>query len=113
MADRPEAGLGPLGGLCAALAHARDHGFEHVLSAGCDCPDLPADLARRLAGEGAAIVASQPVIGLWPVTALESLERFLGEGGRALYGFAERVAARQVVIDPPLRNINRPEDLAG
>src|SRR3990167_7470371 len=30
--DRPEAGLGPLGGLNAALHHARDNGFDAVLA---------------------------------------------------------------------------------
>ena len=31
LTDRPEPGLGPLGGLCAALIHARDNGL-HALS---------------------------------------------------------------------------------
>ena len=45
--------------------HAEALGFNHVLSAGVDVPDLPRDLATSLAGEGAAIVESQPVVGLW------------------------------------------------
>ena len=111
--DRPESGLGPLGGLNAALHHARAHGFDAVLSAGCDVPNLPRDLVTTLAGKGAAIVQSQPVVGLWPAPLHGTLDGFIAEGGRALYGFAERVDARRVRYDPPLININRPEDLPG
>lgn len=109
--DRPEPGLGPLGGLNAALHHARLHGFDAVLSAGCDAPNLPRDLAATLAGEGAGIVQSQPVVGLWPTALCGALDAFIAKGGRALYGFAEQVGARRVRYDPPLININRPEDL--
>lgn len=109
--DQPAAGLGPLGGLKAALTFAEAKGFAHVVSAGVDVPNLPASLAAQLAGEGAGIVASQPVVGLWPVSLAADLSDFLEEGGRALYGFAEKVGARQVEIDPPLMNVNRPEDL--
>jgi molybdopterin-guanine dinucleotide biosynthesis protein A len=103
--------LGPLGGLNAALHHAAANGFDAVLSAGCDIPNLPSNLAEQLQGEGAAIVQSQPVVGLWPVSLAAPLDAYISEGGRALYGFAERVGARQVAIDPPLMNVNRPEDL--
>jgi molybdopterin-guanine dinucleotide biosynthesis protein A len=109
--DRPTSGLGPLGGLNAALAFAETHGFAHVLSAGVDCPNLPADLAAALAGEGASIVADQPVIGLWPVTAAHELTDFIDEGGRALYRFAERIGARRVELPKQLINVNRPGDL--
>jgi molybdopterin-guanine dinucleotide biosynthesis protein A len=109
--DRPEHGLGPLGGLAAALRHAGEAGFSHVLSAGVDAPDLPHDLAATLAGEGAAIVESQPVVGLWPVEAAPMLEGFLAGGGRSLYRFADHVGARRVELPAPLMNVNRPEDL--
>ncbi len=111
IADRPEAGLGPLGGLAAALRHAEEGGFTHVLSAGVDVPDLPHGLATMLAGKGATIVESQPVVGLWPVAGSTVLEAFLAEGGRSLYRFAERIGARQIDLPRPLMNVNRPEDL--
>ncbi|MFL0355293.1 molybdenum cofactor guanylyltransferase [Erythrobacter sp. GH1-10] len=111
VSDLPEAGLGPLGGLNAALSHAAANGFTHVLSAGCDVPNLPPDLADTLSGESAAIVQSQPVIGLWPVAVGGSLAEFLEDGGRSLYGFAERIEARQIAFDPPLLNVNSPDDL--
>lgn len=110
--DWPEAGLGPLGGLAAALRHAEVGGFAHVLSAGVDAPDLPHDLAATLAGEGAAIVESQPVVGLWPVAIFPALEAFLHGGGRSLYRFADAINARRIDLPTPLMNVNRPEDLA-
>lgn len=109
--DWPEAGLGPLGGLAAALRHAGADGFAHVLSAGVDAPDLPHDLAVSLAGEGAAIVESQPVVGLWPVNALPALEAFMHGGGRSLYRFADAITARRIDLPAALMNVNRPEDL--
>jgi len=109
--DQPEAGLGPLGGLLAALRFAEGNGFTHVLLAGVDVPNLPTNLAQQLAGTGAVIAASQPVVGLWPVALEAGLAEFIAEGGRALYGFAEKVGARRVEISPPLLNVNRPEDI--
>lgn len=109
--DWPEAGLGPLGGLAAALRHAGERGFAQVLSAGVDVPDLPFDLAATLAGEGAAIVESQPVVGLWPVSAVPLLEAFMAGGGRSLYRFADHAGARRVELPRALMNVNRPEDL--
>lgn len=111
--DWPEAGLGPLGGLAAALRHAGERGFAQVLSAGVDVPDLPFDLVGTLAGESAAIVESQPVVGLWPVETAPLLEAFMAGGGRSLYRFADHVGARRVELPAPLMNVNFPEDLEG
>ena len=110
--DWPQAGMGPLGGLNAALRHAALNGFDAVLSASCDVPNLPENLRAALEGPGAACAASQPVVGWWPVALAGDLDTYLADGGRALYGFAERVAARQIAFDPPLANVNRPEDLS-
>ncbi len=111
IADSPEPGLGPLGGLNAALTFAETHGFAHVLTCGVDVPNVPTDLLAQLSGEGAAIVASQPVVGLWPVLVAADLTDFLNEGGRALYGFSDRIGARRVELTQLLLNVNRPEDL--
>jgi molybdopterin-guanine dinucleotide biosynthesis protein A len=111
LADRPEPGLGPLGGLAAALSFAQERGFDAVLSTGCDIFDLPENMNKQLAGAGPAIVADQPVVGLWPATLVKPLNRFLAGGGRSLFAFADIVDARRVTLSKPLANINRPEDL--
>ena len=109
--DWPEAGLGPLGGLSAALRHAAAAGFDCVLSAGVDVPDLPHNLAAMLSGKSAAIVESQPVVGWWPLSDRPLLEGFIATGGRSLYRFADHIGARQVELPALLMNVNRPEDL--
>ncbi|MFN2099211.1 molybdenum cofactor guanylyltransferase [Altererythrobacter sp. MF3-039] len=111
IADRPEPGLGPLGGLCAALHYAQTHSFKAVLSSGCDALNLPESLAEHLSGDGPGVVQSQPVIGYWPSSLARDLDAFIAGGGRALYGFAEHVGARLERFDPPIANVNRPEDL--
>lgn len=112
LADRPPGGHGPLAGLAAALVHAAAHGFEAVLSVPCDTPDLPPDLAPRLA-PASAYVADMPVLGLWASSAVDALDALLaGEGRRSMRAFAESIGGRPVALERPLRNINRPEDLA-
>jgi molybdenum cofactor guanylyltransferase len=109
--DLPEAGLGPLGGLCGALSHARDHGFDAVLSSGCDLIGIPADLAEILE-DGPAVINDQPLLGFWPIALAEPLLLWLQEPkNRSVYRFADHIGARQVVLDAPIRNANRPEDL--
>lgn len=111
--DRPAADMGPLGGLNAALHHARDHGFDGVLTAGCDTPLLPAELfARLLASGNAAYVARLPVIGYWPVALGVELAAFLAEDRKhSIRAFAD-LAAAQAVNWAELANVNEPADLA-
>lgn len=109
--DLPEPGRGPLGGLNAALHYGSERGFDLVLAAPCDIPDLPRDLATRLSGQGAALVASQPVVGLWPTALAGELAQFMQGERLAVMAFADRVGARRVELDQPLGNVNRPQDL--
>lgn len=110
--DWPAAGMGPLGGLAAALRHAREEGYDAVLSIGVDSPGLPDDLVRLL-NPAPACLAAQPVAGLWPVSALAVLEEILtGSERRSMLHFAERAGARLVDLDETPANINTPEDLA-
>ena len=112
LADWPRAGMGPLGGLAAALRMARDEGYDAVLSCGVDAAFLPADLAALLA-PGPAFVADQPVIGLWPVSAVGAVEAILaGDGKHSMRALAEAVGARGVVLDVAPANINTVADLA-
>jgi molybdenum cofactor guanylyltransferase len=107
--DWPAPGLGPLGGLAAALRHARDEGYREVLSCGVDSVFLPEDLPGLLA-PAPACLADQPVVGLWPAGALAHAEAILsGDGRRSMYAFAEAVGAR--MVEAPSRNVNTPADL--
>jgi molybdenum cofactor guanylyltransferase len=110
--DRPRPGLGPLGGLCAALAYGRDAGFDAVLSAPCDVPDLPADLLSRLSGQAPAYLADLPVIGLWPCALAERLESHLElQEDRSMRAWARAASAAPVAFARPLANINSPAAL--
>lgn len=110
--DRPAPDLGPLGGLCAALHHAADQGFDHVLTAGCDVLPVPADLRALLAGDGAATVVGQQLFGYWPAALAERLDAHLAAGtDRSIRGWIAACGARAVAIDTPLANLNTPADL--
>lgn len=110
--DWPRPGMGPLAGLAAALHHARDEDYEFVLTCGVDSLALPDDLPDLLS-PAPAYLAAQPVIGLWPASAVRAIEDILHSDGRhSLKRFAEAVGARAVtgVADPA--NINTQADLA-
>lgn len=110
--DWPQPGMGPLGGLAAALHHARDHGFEAVLSCGVDSVDLPEELPSLLA-PAPACLADQPVIGLWPANSAETIDTILrGAGRHSMLAFAEAIGARAVRTTDVPANINTPADLA-
>jgi molybdopterin-guanine dinucleotide biosynthesis protein A len=118
--DWPAAGMGPLGGLAAALHLARDEGYEAVLSLGVDTADLPDNLPEWLGFDSAAgaplhaaYIASQPVIGLWPVNTVGAIEAILtGTSSHSLRALAEATGARAVTLPTPPANINTPADLA-
>lgn len=109
--DHPKPDCGPAGGISAALQYARTLGFDAVLSAACDIPNLPTDLVDTLAGDDPAIIQSQPAVGFWPVSTADEVERFLDDGGRKLFDLGKAVGARLIRFDPPLLNINHPDDL--
>lgn len=122
LADDP-AIEGPLGGLAAALRHARDNGFDRVLAIPADMPFLPADLAGELDSaldeRGAALAASggqlHPICGLWRTSVLDALPAYLASGNRSLTGFAEAAgfatAEWPAGPDDPFFNINTADDL--
>jgi len=110
--DWPRAGMGPLGGLAAALHHARDEGYDAVLTCGVDTGLLPDDLLGLL-GPAPACLAAQPVIGLWPASVAPSLDAFLhGEGSHSMNRFADLVGARRVETAIAIPNLNTPADLS-
>jgi molybdopterin-guanine dinucleotide biosynthesis protein A len=111
LADMPGPGLGPLGGLLAALAHGRAHGFAAVLSVPADTCPLPAALPHLLGAPPAAF-SSQYLIGLWPVALAEALAAHLASGQRSMRSWLAASRCRLVPDDRyRLPNINRPSDL--
>jgi molybdenum cofactor guanylyltransferase len=110
--DWPQPHMGPLAGIAAALHLARDEGYDAVLTCGVDSAGLPEGLPALLA-PAPAYLADQPVIGLWPASALAAIEAILtSEGKHSMRQFAEAISARavQTAINPA--NINTPADLA-
>ena len=110
--DWPQANMGPLAGIAAALHLARDEGYAAVLTCGVDSVSLPQNLPDLLS-PAPAYLAGQPVIGLWPSSALEAIEAILtGEGRHSMLQFAETIGARAVQGKADPANINTPADLA-
>ncbi len=110
--DWPAPGAGPLGGIAAALHLARDESYEAVLTMGVDSLGLPENLPELLA-PAPAYLDSQPVVGLWPASAVEAIENILhGDGRHSMLAFAEAIGARGVKLAAKPANINTPADLA-
>ena len=109
--DWPRAGMGPLGGLAAAMRYAQDEEYAYVLSCSVDAAFLPDDLLERL-GPAPACLAAQPVIGIWPTSATAVLEGLLhSEERHSMRRFAELAGARLVDAGIAIPNINTREDL--
>ena len=112
--DTPAPGLGPLGGLCAALRYAADHDYHAVLSIGCDTPSLPRVLIDRLvAGRRARFLRQAPIIGCWCSDLADVLATHLARGGdRSVQRWATSAGVEPIDAGGDLPNINRASDLA-
>jgi len=111
IADRPRPGMGPLGGINAALHHAADNDYAEVLTCGVDCGGLAQGTLAELV-PAPAYVADQPVIGLWPASAAPALDAFLAADAKhSMRAFAEMIGARPVNLSARTANINTREDL--
>ena len=119
VADYP----GPLAGVLAGMAWARELGAEWLVTAPGDAPFLPRDfVARLIAGRGDAPYAcaasggrTHPVAALWPVAAAARLAAALAAGQRKIDAFTgPGVAVIEWPVLPfdPFFNVNTPEDLA-
>jgi molybdopterin-guanine dinucleotide biosynthesis protein A len=98
VADDPE-GIGPIGGLCAALRWARG---GTLVSVACDMPRISVGLVRSLLGHAplASAVAPrvdsllQPLFARYTADAvLPVVERAIDRGDRALYSVLEALGA--------------------
>lgn len=117
--------LGPLAGLLTGMLWARRHhpDVTHLVSAPCDAPRLPHDLATRLitgfsVGKARIVIArdrsgTHPTIGLWPVALADRLGTdLLDHGIRAMKAWLSQFEVAEVELDgSQLRNINTPADL--
>ncbi len=111
--DFPSPGLGPLGGIAAALRVALAQGFDAVLTSACDTPYLPDRLAWRLAGNSPAFIAGQPLLGYWPASLAPELEDYMRNShDRSMRGWVHSVGAKAVAFEREIPNINRAADLA-
>ena len=115
---------GPLAGLQAGL---RRCGSEYLLSAPCDSPFLPADLAARLAagleaaGADLAVAVTEengrrqvhPVFCLVKTSLEPVLSAYLDGGGRRMDGWYDRVKVAEVPFEDAdaFRNINTADEL--
>ena len=113
----------PLAGVHTALIHARDAGFDAVLTTPSDVPFLPGDLVQRLAtaSRGAAIAASggqqHYLTGLWSPALLHEIERAMAAPQLPRLQDWARMCDAAVVDWPakpydPFFNVNAPEELA-
>jgi molybdopterin-guanine dinucleotide biosynthesis protein A len=112
IADRPVPGLGPLGGINAALLDADDRGFDIVVTLPCDTPIIPDELVSRLTAAGVpSFVISSPVIGCWPASLWKTLDDHLATTtDRSMRSWAEQVSANGLDLGS-VANINTPQDL--
>jgi molybdenum cofactor guanylyltransferase len=109
--DRPHPSLGPLGGLCGALSFASQHGFDGVITAGCDA--LPVLVDQILGTDRPLVIASQPLIGWWPVGLASQLDVWLASSqSRSVYRWAAAIHAELIEPQAPIHNLNTPTDVA-
>lgn len=120
--DAPGDPAGPLSGVKAGLAWARELGATSLAVSPCDVPLLPEDLFARLinvAGGGAAIAETadgkQPLCALWPVSALAKVTAALVGGAHPpTWLMLESIGATPVHFQTSdaFVNINTRADLA-
>lgn len=108
--DLPRPGLGPMGGLAAALAYAEAQGFEEVLAAPCDLLGIPGDCAARLS-PAPAVADGQWLLGLWPTRSAAALAKLLAQEGAISARRWADVAGASARPIAGLSNINAPGQL--
>lgn len=111
IADLPEPGLGPLGGIAGALDFAASEGFASVLTIGCDMPRAPADLVVALLRRAPAYCSDAPVLGHWSAALGAQLLAHLSGADRSVRAWARGVGALPIASPVPLANINTRADL--
>lgn len=135
VADTVGGHVGPLAGVLAGMRWAAVHGpgARFIATVSTDAPFVPEDLVARLAAardissDGTQIALARsgghlhPVIGLWPVSLADDLERALQDGVRKVLAWTDRHGTLGVdfasvriggeEVDP-FFNANTPDELA-
>lgn len=109
--DRPEADLGPLGGINAALHYGAAHGFDGILCMPVDVHPAPENIADTLFGPEISVLNEQHLIGYWPVNLADAVDAYLMGGGRKVGRLLDQLSARRVDDPAGLTNVNHPDDL--
>jgi molybdopterin-guanine dinucleotide biosynthesis protein A len=112
------AGKGPLAGVAAGLAWARELGAAALLTVPVDTPFVPEDLGAALSvGPSVAVWRGRQhhLVASWPVACLPDLLAFLAAPGAYRVRDALAVCGFRPVVfesdDDPFLNINTAEDL--
>jgi molybdopterin-guanine dinucleotide biosynthesis protein A len=115
---------GPVGGVLSALDHlAALDSVDAALILPCDLCDVTTEvlfpLIEAAAGDGhsrvwvAAADRMEPMCALWSLTARGTVREQFVAGERALHRVIAELPHTTVTVDaPPLRNVNRREDLS-
>ena len=116
--DAPGDPDGPLAGVRAGLAWARQVGAGWLATAPCDTPDLPGDLVARLVeasaeGPGAYAVSPdgrQPLCALWSAELLAPLSAMIADGHPPVRDLQDRLGLRPAAFADAaaFRNLNQP-----
>jgi molybdenum cofactor guanylyltransferase len=110
VADQPRPGLGPLGGLCAALHYGAENGFDGLLSAPCDV--LPVPDLRALIGDQPAVVARHYLFGYWPTRLAPKLAQHLeSQTDHAMRGWLKACNAQEIESAVRFYNLNTKAEL--
>lgn len=121
----PRQGSGPLGGLLTALELANGLGVDIAVVTACDLPDLRSEVASSLvdalrSDDTVAVAVArtdrpEPLCAAWRVEqALPVAQEVFASGRRAVRALFDLVGVAEVPVESALlRNVNRPEDLAG
>lgn len=117
---------GPLGGLHAAVRHAVDHGYAHVIAVACDMPFVTAEALTELAEypSDATVLARrrmadgpwEPMLARYQARSLaDVLDTAIADGQRSFQGLFASIAVERLppiaAVDRALRDWDTPGDI--
>lgn len=113
--------VGPMGGIHAALTHAR---ASHCLIVACDLPFLRAEALKKLVAgcKGSQICAAksrrgiEPLCAIYPKSCLPAIETRIAAQNLSLMNFLQQAGVQTIDVDDPavplFLNVNTKADLA-